>query len=145
MTEEFSTIELDHLVEIYMYANTPRYLYKHFRNSSAVQRLTTQHSPRELIDIFRRIILYESLSLRAVVSAYAVLMGLSFYEYKDTAYLLENIDSSHLVWGDEITDLIVERAVVTSMHQARFEPIKAEESRIRSSTTNRNNEISFKT
>ncbi len=98
-------IDLKPLVEAYLFANTPMYLFRHFRENASLRELTQQTSVEaltaEYIDRTRK----EWKSIEDIVVAYAILIAITFLEYGQVLTVFESLDLSHLDWGEEIKDI----------------------------------------
>lgn len=69
--------EIRALAPIYAYANTPSYLYRHFRSHPTVDLLTSRFSPEDLVATVNEIDGITHRDLREVVTAYACLVALT--------------------------------------------------------------------
>ncbi len=98
-------IDLKPLIEAYLFANTPMYLFRHFRENASLRELTQQTSVEaltaEYIDRTRK----EWKSIEDIVVAYATLIAITFLEYGQALTVFESLDLSHLDWGEEIKDI----------------------------------------
>lgn len=99
-----SILNVDALANIYMVANTPSYLFRHYRNNSSVQDFADAHSGEDLVAEIKRVSAI-SLSERTVddiAVAYAAVVGLTFKEAPGVKALVENVDLSRILWAERI-------------------------------------------
>jgi hypothetical protein len=97
-------IDMDRLSDIYLMANTPAYLFKHFRRESSLQSFAQNASTATLSDYLRSLADRQQLELDEVVRAYAYLIALSLKE-PDGITCLESLPRLPLDWQGEITAL----------------------------------------
>ncbi|MHB0914214.1 MAG: hypothetical protein ACYC5A_02140 [Thermoleophilia bacterium] len=100
-----NTKDLETLSERYMFANTPTYLYTHFRNDSAVRHLSKAYSASELIDEIRQIDSTEERNLEDVVTAYALAVALTLIKPGIALDEIKALRVMNLNWVDDILKL----------------------------------------
>ena len=106
-------LDLDPLYKSYLFANTPMYLYQHFREHAALEELAKRVSLQELIEEFNQQVNKEPRTIEDVVTAYALLVAITFLDYKQVISALNNLDLSRLDWGNDITSIFRARAIPT--------------------------------
>ena len=126
-----TSLNLEPLLEAYCFANTPYYLYKHFRRDESVQQLTKRYAAEHLIDeyhlrtkrlmkpgtstgFFIKLINFvnpflgrtsrqaEPGKLEDLLVAYAIAVAATFLTRNDAAEFLRRLDLSRLEWGEAI-------------------------------------------
>lgn len=100
-------ISLKDLKKKYVYANTPKYLYHHFQSNASLHLLAIKNDPECLVQEYNRVISRETLSLEDTVTAYAILIAISFLEYKKAVSLYARLDLTKLKWGEEIQSIYI--------------------------------------
>ena len=105
---EFSEADTSELLGIFLVANTPNYVLKHFRSCSCVQRLCDQYRTEEFVEwfAFRHAPFSVSRIDEATVYAYALLVALSFKPFEEIISAFDQIDVSGLLWGNYIKEWI---------------------------------------
>lgn len=98
-------IELDNLKEWYIYANTPMYLYKHFREEGSLRNLSEKLDVSELTEIYNHYRASKKQNLENVVISYAVLTALTLKDPYLAEKAFKKIDLSCLRWGNDIRDI----------------------------------------
>lgn len=97
-------LNIDALANIYMVANTPSYLFRHYRNNSSVQDFADAHSIEELVAEIRRVSSIE-LTKRTVddiAVAYAAVVGLTFKDAPLVKAAIADVDFSKILWAQRI-------------------------------------------
>ena len=97
-----------------MLANTPMYLYRKLRVEPFVKSLAEAYTPTELLASVNEIEKQETRNPEDVASAYAMLVALSFKEYRQTEAALEIWRPTALTWGKQIASILRHKAVVTN-------------------------------
>ena len=73
-----SSLNENQLGRIYIVANTPSYLFRHFRAEQSVQRLAKQNTAQDLIEFARGVAVANKRTLKQVIEAYAAIVALTF-------------------------------------------------------------------
>lgn len=94
--------EIDKLREIYLLANTPGQIYKWFMESKILSDLAVKENERELLEQYTVRTEKEERTIDDVVIAYAILVVISFFEYKEGKLLFEKLNLSKLQWGEDL-------------------------------------------
>ncbi len=113
-------VSLDDLKSKYLYANTPRYLFKHFRSSIPLQLLAIQNQPESLAREYNKIISPDIKSLENIVLAYAILVAFSFLEYSKVRDIYSSLDVTKLKWGEDIKSISM--TTVKNWNFTTFQP-----------------------
>ncbi|MCI0695141.1 hypothetical protein L0337_24420 [candidate division KSB1 bacterium] len=108
--------ELDRLKEIFLFANTPSYLYKNFRQDPTVLGLSEKYSTEELIEFFEQIVKSEKLDTESLIMSYALLFAISLKDYAESHQFLKRIDKyKNLEWIKELQEIILANAKATNI------------------------------
>lgn len=106
-------LNLTSLTEWYMFANTPMYLYQHFRQDSSVQHLAETVSGKNLCDAYTVIARQSDRLLEDVVCAYAYLAALTLQDYAKARPYIDQLASSPLDWTEDISRIFLAHSTVT--------------------------------
>jgi len=93
------------LSEIYLVANTPSYLYKHFRSDEAVEKLAKKYSAEDLINFICQVDSDNNPSLRDIVAAYAGSVALTFHDLRVVEAILTDIQIKNLQWFGKVIQI----------------------------------------
>lgn len=93
-----SLLEIHELVAIYLVANTPSYLYRHFRGSPTVQRLADSNSPAELVAFISRVDSEERTTPVAVALAHASAVAMTYQRSDIADSAIAGLVIQHLRW-----------------------------------------------
>jgi len=108
--------ELDGLKEIFLFANTPSYLYKNFRQNPAVFGLAKKYQTEELIEFFEQFVKSEKLDAESLITSYALLFAISLKDYAESRRFLKGIDRyKNLEWIKELQQIILANAKATNI------------------------------
>ncbi len=103
------------LIEVLLFANTPNYVYKNFRREDSVKSLSSKYSTEQLITEYQKHISAINQSAEDVVTAYAILIGLTFFDYPKALEAIHKLNLSPLTWGNEIKEIFVANAKTTNV------------------------------
>ena len=98
--------DLNELGPIYLYANTPMYLFRRLKDSSALYDATSEFSPEELIEQYNQIASKQTKTGEEVVAAYALLVSLSYRDYNEISNLLDKANTNGLDWAAHIIQIL---------------------------------------
>ena len=98
---------MDALARWYYFANTPAYLYRHYRENCSVQEFADENSISGLIETVLEITAIDTSTrtINQVVIAYAALVGLTFKNVREVRESLRGKDLDSLVWAQRILNL----------------------------------------
>ena len=85
--------ELDRLVDTFVVANTPIYLYKHFRDNPTVRRMAHETPPSDLMRTYNDIAKKTQRTPEEAAQGYAALIALTLCEYDVANHLLSELRS----------------------------------------------------
>jgi len=122
MTIELSSTTTENLVQTYMVANTPGYLYKHYRRMEALQELRKRYSPEELATFVEEVDTSPEASLEDVVKAYAATVALTLGDNSSAVAVVEGLRVERLAWVKRIVETWRSTFTITSKFVYRSEP-----------------------
>lgn len=93
------------LKKIYVVANTPSYLYKHFKREAGVERLSNVYEVLELFEHIVQIDRKKERTLADVASAYAACVALTFHDIKSVLASIKKLELRNLEWVDAIINI----------------------------------------
>jgi hypothetical protein len=91
--------------EIYLFSNTPLYLFKKLRQLQAVQQLAQNSDAKELFEEYLRRVKEVERTLDDVAIAYACLVALTYKERREAISIFQLINPIDLQWVSAIRDL----------------------------------------
>lgn len=98
-------LNVDSLVETYLFANTPAYLFKRLRSNPSVQRMANRYQPAELMEFYQAKAAGRDLDARDIAAGYAALVALAIQASGEAQTSLKQARSPHLPWGPRIIEL----------------------------------------
>jgi hypothetical protein len=107
------SIDIEALKREYLFANTAAQLYRHFRENISLQNLAKTERPEILVEEYKKRTEKDERSIEDVVEAYAILMAVTFYDYKVAMKTFKKFDLSKLEWGEELADMYRREARIT--------------------------------
>ncbi len=107
------SIDIEALKREYLFANTVEQLYQHFRENTSLQNLAKTEKPEILVEGYKKRTEKDERSIKDVVEAYAVLIAVTFYDYKEAIKIFKKFDLSKLEWGEELKDIYRREARIT--------------------------------
>jgi len=97
--------EISILEKIYIVANTPSYLYKHFKREVCVERLASNYNVKELIKHIAQIDRKKERLLADVTSAYAACVAMTFHDVRTVTGLMRQLKFRNIEWVKEIINI----------------------------------------
>lgn len=97
-------LDLERIMEIFIYASTPRYLYKHLKGNNSVRLIAESNSTEELITTFKSK-LNEITIFESALQLYAILIALTFKSYLETKLFFQSLTSEKFRWVKEISEI----------------------------------------
>jgi len=98
-------LDINEINSVYLFANTPKYLYRHLRHIQSVQELSRHATLQNLVDEYNEITSPTAKSSEDIAIAYALLITVTFWEYQQALAALNKFDLSRLEWGNEMKDI----------------------------------------
>lgn len=111
---DLNNINLNAVGEHYMVANTPRYLYKHLRAEPGIQALALTSNPRELLSAISAIERKEDRTADDIALAYAMIVALSFQDYRHVREAIAAWRPSILTWASHLLSIIEQTKIITN-------------------------------
>lgn len=108
------SIDIEVLKREYLFASTAAHLYEHFREDGSLRRLAQEEKPEILVKEYKERTVKGDRSVEDVVVAYAVLIAVTFYDYKEAIETFNRFDLSKLEWGEKVKDIYMQEAQITT-------------------------------
>jgi hypothetical protein len=126
------------VIATYLYANTPSYLYRHFRTIPYVKALADSFALEDIVGQLSSLTSQDVQSPKEGALAYALLISLTFFDYDTASRALMQIDPSLLDWGEEIRDIFLKTAKSTKIEHITptFPPLQQSIRLLSQSTSN---------
>jgi|GEM_PF-1244018 len=113
MTELKSILNMRELTARYLFANTPYYLYKHFKSENTIEDLSQKYSSEKLISLLDSILKEEIEEIEDAVIIYAILISLTYKPYHDVKDFFKEIRSEQFEWFNEIATKYLSESIDT--------------------------------
>jgi hypothetical protein len=97
-------LNLDNLIEKLSLANTPAYLYKHYRPDSSIYEMSRFFTTNELIDFLKPLI-NSIKTTKDLAIVYSIIMALTFKSADDVDMFFKVFSEHELRWSDKISEL----------------------------------------
>lgn len=105
-------LDLETLAETYSYANTPSYLYKHFRRNDTVAALSSEYTPDELVEGFNRAMAEKNPHAGILVVIYSIIMAMTLKEYSQVKSFFDELRECALPWAKELSNIFLSSATI---------------------------------
>ena len=128
-------IDIKQLTNSYLFANTPMYLYRHFRRNISIKELAENNPPQKLASEYKELISKKLKSINDIVIAYSILIAVTFLEYQQALEVFDTIDVSKLDWGNDIKDIYTSRTKSTNIVELYLEPRISQAKKIKSDSS----------
>lgn len=115
-------IDIKPLTNAYLFANTPMYLYRHFRRNTSLKELAENNPTQRLVDEYNRRTDKKTKSTKDIAIAYSILIAITFLEYKQALAAFDTINLSRLDWGNDIKDIYNSKIKITNIIRLCVEP-----------------------
>ena len=103
------SIDTKELKKRYLLANNAEQVYEWFRTDGALRDLARGEYKEALMQEYKRITERSERTIDDAVVAYAILIIITFYEYREGMEVYSNLNLKKLKWGEELVG-IYERA-----------------------------------
>jgi hypothetical protein len=100
-----SRLNVDSLTRAYAFANTPAYLYRHFRGDDSVQAIARDVHPDALVEVYNRVNLRHLKDIGDVVLAYAAMVALSMSGHEAAKVAFASLTEEGLDWAKALKEL----------------------------------------
>lgn len=94
------------LIESYIFANVPEYLYDQFRVHPFIISLSITNSLGVLIESYNNMEISDFSEIEFIVLSYAILISISLSKEFDVLTTWNKLNLSRLKWGEKITQLV---------------------------------------
>jgi hypothetical protein len=108
-------LDIKEINSVYLFANTPKYLYRHLRHIQSVQELSQRATLQNLVDEYNEITSPTTKSSEDIAIAYALLIMVTFWEYEQALNAFGKFDLSRLEWGKDIKDIFKANAPINTI------------------------------
>lgn len=98
-------LNLRQLGRIYLLANIPSYLYRHYRANPTVQDFAKKNTVSDLFSMVARIGRREDRTLDEITQAYAALVALTFKNSQDVKSARAQVSLDGINWAEDILAL----------------------------------------
>jgi len=100
-------LNFESLAKWYYFANTPSYLFRHFRNDESLQQFADHHTVDELAKAVFDIasVKAENRAIKDIVLAYSCVVGLTFKNAREVHDALAGRDIASIVWANRIMNM----------------------------------------
>jgi len=115
-------IDLKPLIATYLFANTPMYLYRHFRRNASLKELAENNPPQRLVNEYKRRTSKKTKATKDIVIAYCILIAITFLEYQQALAVFDTINLSGLDWGSDIKDIYMSKIKIASVTRLVVKP-----------------------
>jgi hypothetical protein len=113
--------------EVFLFANTPNYLYKHLRELNEVQRLAENLTSKELYDACSTYLDKTVKTFENELGFYITLIALSFKDYSEANVFLRSLNNKEYKWSDSILTLINAKRNPSTVAHMELKQIKKSE------------------
>ncbi|MBL7068804.1 MAG: hypothetical protein ISS34_02995 [Candidatus Omnitrophica bacterium] len=110
------------LREILIFANTPMYLYRHFKQNISVRDLSKRHSSTDLIKYFEHIVKQLPRDLNTLIYVYASIIALTFKESPEAMKFFIKLDEYKFKWTRELKYIYISTHKSTHSYIKTIEP-----------------------
>lgn len=104
MAMKFDYLNLESLTRITAVANTPMYLYRHFRNESSVEEFSKSATTVELFSYVQELARKRSRTFEDTVLGYAALIAITFKPSSEIRKLIDEHGIPRLPWSYELLE-----------------------------------------
>lgn len=125
------------IVTAYVYANTPMYLYQHLRSIESLRELATESPISSLVEEYNEKTTKEKREEADIAIAYAMLIAVTFLEYRKALDAFDRFDLSRLDWGRDIKGIFIRTSPISNFISISQKPeISRIEQALSDSSTN---------
>jgi len=108
-------LDIEEINSVYLFANTPKYLYRHLQHIKSVQELSQHASLQNLVDEYNKITSPTTKSSEDIAIAYALLITVTFWEYQKALAAFDKFDLSRLEWGNDVKHIFKTNAPINTI------------------------------
>ena len=125
-----SYLNIDQLAQTYLVANTPSYLYRHYRSDQSVQDFARHNNTEDLVSIAEQISRFKNRTLEDLILAYAAIVALTFKDFREVKDALGRASFTGLDWATDIIKLWDNTRIPTQTINVKGQPIVQTPTRI---------------
>jgi hypothetical protein len=103
--KDLLSINITPLLDIYLFSNTPLFLYKKFKVNPIVINLAKSESIEDISSNLSRLLLQDDLTMEQITLGYTLLVSLTLGFLLDSKQNEIHLDLSKLEWGDRIVEI----------------------------------------
>lgn len=103
--------EIAILKELYLYANTPYFLYKRYADLEFIENKISAESSDVLLAKLRTRLIKDEKSLEDISIIYAIVISLIYKDYNSVLVILKEIKEVKFEWVSKIADLIIAKRI----------------------------------
>lgn len=93
------------LLEIYLFANTCNYLFKHFRNEDSVRQFADNRNTKDLKMLFNDKI-RDIKNIYTLLDIYTIIIAFTYKDYNDDAKeFFEHLDTYNIEWFKDLKSI----------------------------------------
>lgn len=108
-------LDIKEINSVYLFANTPKYLYRHLQHIQSIQELSQHATLQNLVDAYNEITSPTAKSSEDIAIAYALLITVTFWEYQKALVAFGKFDLSRLEWGNDMKDIFKANAPINTI------------------------------
>lgn len=108
------SIDVGALKREYLFASTATHLYQHFKEDGSLRKLAQEEKSDILVEEYKKRTAKDGRSIEDVVVAYAILVTVTFYDYKEAMETFRKFDLSKLEWGEKVKDIYMREVQITT-------------------------------
>jgi hypothetical protein len=113
----------DEIIQSYIFANTPGFLYDGMKKSEFTSTLLAENSIEDLIRKFQCLCQNQERTLEETILAYAILVAFTkIIDYQKASKIIRNLDLSNLQWGGHICTIFETRTIPTTATSGKINP-----------------------
>lgn len=110
------------LARIYLVANTPLYLYRHYRDDPSVHELVRKNTISDLVGIIKDIAGTNDRTLKEITLAYASLVALTFKNPKEVKAATSQVHMGGITWARAILAFGASQQASSQQFTVKLEP-----------------------
>ena len=110
-------LDLSALEEIFLLDNTAPYLYKTFRRTLSIHRLSREFQTDQLISLFEGAVRKIDNSLRDAVLVYSIVIALTLKDYSEVRQFFAGLDGYDFRWSEELKGIFMCAPIVVGAYR----------------------------
>jgi len=122
-------IDIESLRQWYLFANTPYYLYRHFKEDPGLGDLAQKYKSNHkiLLEAFEESLKRDLHVFDNVVEVYALIMVLSFFDTPEVITFFEKLEQYPLQWAKDLNEIYLDSIRAESIVTVRIPVEKPKE------------------